>query len=227
MNHRHHSYRSLSILAFAVLTLFLTGCKQKEAVEWPEYIAVKEMDAERWSIMRTSDATIVVDQEFSGKPSAISPSGIFSVENSSGTYDYYSIENVNSPINSESYVEATPFYDDEFALTVTKGECIKVINKNCEVTATFDKSVACIRTPFDKGVAAYKDINGQWGLVNKDGTIVVRAKYADCSMASVKDGRVVMSGKGERDSTLYVLDYTGKELFQYPLSKYRNLVPHT
>lgn len=85
------------------------------------YVAAKLVDSDMWSIVDVKTGEIVHKDEFKSQPSVI-VNGKFVVKNESGLYEYYSVDDVTKPINSEAFLYASSFNENDIALAVFKGK---------------------------------------------------------------------------------------------------------
>ena len=209
-----------NLYLLTLICIILASCSSSdEKIEY-DYLPVKLAGSESWSIMDVKSGEIVYKDEFKNKPSAIYHD-IFLVENDKGTYDYYNVSDVKTPINKESYYMASDFVGSEIVAATKPGKTISLINTKCEEVVSLDKSiVAC--SNFKDGLAAFKDASGRLGFLNTKGEIVVKAKYDnvrdfsdDIAICSIEDNK-------KNITTYYAIDKTGKELFKFNNKEYKN-----
>ena len=147
---------------------------------------------------------------------------VFVVENGNGTYDYYNINNIKTPINKTSYYMAADFVGSDITPATEPGKQITLINNKCEVIVTLDESIkACFK--FNEGLAPFMDYSDKYGFIDKTGNIVIEAKYDDVQF--FHDGISVCSINDEYNelTTYYIIDQSGKELYNFTSNDY-NLV---
>ena len=212
--------KKLNLYLFTLICVILTSCgSSDEKIEY-DYLPVKLAGSESWSIMDVKSGEIVHKDEFKNKPSAIYHD-IFLVENDKGTYDYYNVNDVKTPINKESYYMASDFVGSEIVVATKPVKTISLINTKCEEVASLDKSIiAC--SNFKDGLAAFKDASEKMGFINTKGEIVVKAKYDgvcdfsdDIAICSIEDNK-------KKLTTYYAIDKTGKELFKFNDKEYKS-----
>lgn len=216
-NFRIMSRKFLSFIAsIAVLAMVMfTSCGDGGQMR---YVAVRLADSDLWSIVDVNTGEILYKDEFKNQPSVI-VNGKFCIENESGLWDYYSIDNVKQPINKESYLLASSFSDDDVALVVKKGEPISVINGSCEIVATLDNKIVSA-SEFENGMAIVVTEDNKIGYVDKNGKVVIKPSY-DVGGYFSKDG-IAIVGKAANDSVMKyaAIDKSGKELFSFTSSDY-------
>lgn len=171
-----------------------------------------------WSILNVQTGEVLYKDEFKNMPSAIYHD-LFLVENDKGTFDYYNINNVKTPVNKASFYMAADFVGSDVTPATLPGKQITLINTKCEVVATLDKSIErCGK--FVEGLAMFMDETGKCGFLDKTGKIVIKAKYDNG--LSFSDGVSVcwLVDEDEDLTTYYVIDKTGKELFKFTSNEY-------
>lgn len=212
--------KHLQFYWFTLLSVLLVSCNTGDEKINYDYLPVKLAGSESWSIMDVKSGEIVYKDEFKNRPSAIY-NDIFLVENENGTYDYYNINDVKTPINKESYYMASDFVGSEIVAATKLGKTISLINTKCEEVTTLDRSIiAC--SNFKDGLAAFKDANEKMGFLNTKGKIVIKAKYDD--VQDFSDGIAICSIEDSKKNvtTYYAIDKTGKELFKFNNKEYRD-----
>ena len=199
----------------AVMTI---SCENKsKGVEF-DYLPVKLVGSEMWSILNVQTGEVLYKDEFKNMPSAIYHD-LFLVENDNGTFDYYNINNVKTPVNKKPFYMAADFIGTDITPATLPGKQITLINTRCEVVATLDKSIErCGK--FVEGLAMFVDETGKCGFLDKTGKIVIKAKYDNG--LSFNDGVSVcwLSDEDNDLTNYYVIDKTGKELFKFTSKEY-------
>lgn len=207
------------IFIVVLLTSTLQSCGHSNK-KYTQYVAAKLVDSDKWSIVDVKTGKIIQKDEFRSQPSVI-VNGKFCVINGSGLYDYFSIDNVSKPINSESFLYATSFNENDIALAVLRGKGISVINGKCEIVANLDNTItyAC---DFDNGYAAVLNDENKYGYINEKGEIVISPVYDRAYNFSV-DG-VAVVGKEINDSITkyFAIDDKGSELFSFMSTEYKD-----
>lgn len=207
----------LLILLLEICVVSMTSCDNSGMTNI-RYVAAKLVDSDMWSIVDVKNGEIIHLDEFKSQPSAI-VNGRFCVKNESGLYDYFSVDNVKKPINSESYLHATAFTENGVALAVLKGKGISIIDRKCETVANLDNSIVSAYG-FENGYAKVSDDNDRLGYINEKGEIVIKPKY-DRAYNFSSDG-VAIVGKEINDSTTkyFAIDTNGKQLFSFSTNEY-------
>lgn len=197
----------------------LISCNNSERAN-TRYVAAKLVDSDMWSIVDVKTGNIIHKDEFKSQPSVI-VNDKFCVKNESGLYDYFSIDNVTKPINSESYLYATSFNENDIALAVLKGKGISIINGKCEVVANLDNSIISAND-FENGFSVIGNEDNKYGYVNEKGEIVIKPSY-DRALNFSADG-VAIVGKEINDTTskYSAIDTKGKILFSFSSNEYKD-----
>lgn len=210
--------KSLKLLLLPLLAIMVVSCsKYDKAIEY-DYLPVKLVGSDLWSIINVQTGEVLYEDEFKNAPSAIYHD-VFLVENENGTYDYYNINNVKTPINKTPYYMAADFVGSDVTPATLPGKQITLINTKCEVVATLDKKIQrCGK--FSDGLAMFMDDADKCGFIDKTGKIVIKAKYDDGLVFS--DGvSVCWTVDEDKDlNTYYAIDKTGKELFKFTSEEY-------
>ena len=206
-------------IVLLVCAISLTSCTDSDKAN-TRYVAAKLVDSDMWSIVDVQTGEIIHKDEFKSQPSVI-VNDKFCVKNESGLYDYFTIGNVTKPLNSESYLYATAFNENDVALAVLKGNGISVINGQCEVVANLDKSIV-FANDFVNGYAAVLNDDQKQGYINEKGEIVIKPSY-DRAFNFSTDGLAIV-GKEVNDSTnkYFAIDTKGKELFSFSSNEYKD-----
>lgn len=201
---------------FCALTLSSCGSDSAQT----RYVAAKLVDSDMWSIVDVKTGEIVHKDEFKSQPSVI-VNGKFVVKSESGLYEYFTVDDVTKPINSEAYLYATAFNENDIALAVLKGKGISIINGKCEVVANLDNSIVSAQD-FSNGYAQVTNDDQKRGYVNEMGEIVIKPIY-DRSTPFSEDGLAIV-GKEVNDSTYkcFAIDPKGTELFSFSTNEYKD-----
>jgi len=196
----------------------MSSCFNKEDNEI-KYFPVKLTGSERWSILDLKTGELVCKDEFKERPSEI-VDGLFYVKNeSTDYYDFYNVNDVRKPINSDKYVAVTKFYNG-VAFAVKDGECISLIDKNCKIIKKLDKDIQTCYD-FSEGIAIYKDNNDKFGFINENGKIIVKAKYDLAESLSNGVSMCTIIDKKNNINKIYAVDKSGKELFSFNTKEYK------
>lgn len=209
--------KKLNLLVVVILSLvFLASCSKDE--NGVEFISVKLIDSDMWSIVKVEDGTTVYKDEFKTSPSQI-VDGIFFVRNSDGMYDYYSVDDVNKPINKESYLSATYFNKDGFAIVTRVGQPISVINKKCEQVLEFPKDIERCYALDNSGRTVFQNSDELYGIMDMRGNIIIKPEWDHISNFS--DGVAIAEKKVKDHKECVALDESGKKLFTFSTTKYK------
>lgn len=202
-------------IVFVVTMIALASCSSGNETK---YIAAKLVDSDMWSIVDVNSGEVIHEDEFKNQPSVI-VNDKFCVKNESGLYDYFSVDDVTKPINSESYLYATSFNNNDIALAVRKGECITIINGKCEDVAILDNSIVTA-SDFANGYSVITNDDDKKGYINEDGKIVIEPTY-DIAYSFSQDGIAIIGKKlNDSDTKYFAIDEDGEELFSFSSSKY-------
>lgn len=209
----------LAVSLFIICAVSLTSCGNSDKAN-TRYVAAKLVDSDMWSIVDVNTGEIIHKDEFKSQPSVI-VNDKFCVKNESGLYDYFTVDNVTKPLNSESYLYASSFNENDVALAVLKGKGISIINGKCEVVANLDNSIVSA-SDFANGYATVSNDDNKQGYINEKGEIVIKPSY-DRAFNFSADG-VAIVGKEINDSTnkYFAIDTAGKELFSFSSNEYKD-----
>lgn len=202
-------------LSLVAMALSFVSCSSDSGET--RYIAAKLAGSDMWSIVDVKNGDIVYKDEFKSQPSVI-VNDKFCVKNESGLYDYFTVDDVKKPINSESYMCATAFNKNGVALVVRRGKGISVINGNCEIVADLDNSIETASS-FSYGYAlVFSD--SKVGYINEKGEVVVNPSY-DVGGPFSEDGIAIVGKKLNDSTTKYsAIDTKGEELFSFSSDEY-------
>ena len=202
------------------MAVFTISCKNESTSTDYEYdyLPIKLVGSERWSILDVQTGEVLFKDEFKNQPSLISH-GVFLIENGNGTYDYYSVQNVKTPINKTSYYMAADFVGADIVPATLPGKPIILINSRCEIIATLDKSIKACGKVID-GLAPFMDYTDKFGFIDANGNIVIKAQYDNVQY--FHEGIAVCTEKNEEYNltTYHILNKEGKELFKLTSNDY-------
>lgn len=206
----------LTFMAFFAISM-LSSCKSDESKT--RYVAAKLVDSDMWSIVDLKTGDIIHKDEFKSQPSII-VNDKFCVKNANGLYDYFSVQNVTKPINTESFLYASAFNENDIALAVLKGKGISIINGKCEVVSNLDNSIISAND-FSNGYSIVTNDEYKKGYINEKGEIIIKPIYDKASSFS-PDGLTIV-GKEVNDSITkyFVIDTKGKEFFSFSSNEYK------
>ena len=190
----------------AMTTLLLSSCGESGEKNI-DYLAVRVSEDEGWSII-DKNGKVVVEDEYP-KTSYISAvyDGVYWVE-TNGTFQLFSVDSPKKPVIDEEFTEVTEFQAGRAAVFV-QGEPIRLIDTSGKTVATLGKNIKGCTKFSEDGVAAFVTSSGKFGVIDKDGKIVIKAEY-DAAMP-FGDG-VVAALKNEKDKNVVMLDSKGKKL---------------
>ncbi len=206
----------VSMLITCITTL--TSCGNSDAST--RYVAAKLVDSDMWSIVDVKTGEIIHKDEFKSQPTVI-VNDKFCVKNEGGLYDYFSVDNVTKPINSESYLYATAFNENDVALAVLKGKGISIINGKCEVVANLDNSIVSANG-FVCGFATVSNDDNKHGYINEKGEIVIKPSYDRAFNFSTNGLAIVSKEVNDSTNKYFVIDTNGKELFTFSSNEYKD-----
>lgn len=210
----------IRVVTTAACCVLLAACGSSD--EGLRYLAVQLEGSEMWSIVDTKTGEVILEDEFKNAPSEIRADRFF-VKNSDDKFEYYSIDNVTNPINSEPYYSATAFSPSGFALVSEPGKVISLIDTDCKVIKELP---AYIREAynFSYGLARVINTDGKVGYINEKGELAVKCEYDGGYRCSPDGYMVVYKHKSDTDETkkFYLIDRDGKELFSFSEEKYKD-----
>lgn len=202
------------ICLMALLTIGLLACNnKKDQNNEVEYLPYQEEKDGNWGLISPGGEVLFTD-EFKNEPT-LAVNGRFMVKNSEGLWEIYTTEKKPRKIGGE-YLQASLFYEDVTPV-VEKGEPIKFIDKDGNVTVTLDKingKAVTECTCFYNGLARVK-INGFYGAVDKKGKLAIEPHYTYLTLD--EDGRAIglnmkYEGKEWTDRVFSVMNYKGEEI---------------
>ncbi len=211
----HNAWGLVAAILFAVSH---SSCSSD--TDQTRYVAAKLVDSDMWSIVDVTTGEIVHKDEFKSQPSVI-VNGKFFVKNQSGLYEYYTVDDVKKPINSEPYLYASSFNKNDIAFAVFKGKGISIINGRCDIIANLDNSIVSARE-FSYGFSQITNDDQKSGYINEKGEIVIKPIY-DTSSPFSEDG-IAIVGKAINDTTYKcsAIDTKGVELFTFSTNEYKD-----
>ncbi len=179
-----------------------------------KYVAFKADNEDRWGILELSTGKIVIENEWENVPS-IESDGIIKVRNKNNLAEFFKVGEKPVHIGDE-YRYATDF-SDGLAVVARDKEYITVINTDgkevLKLKELDGKQVEKVGA-FKQGVAAFQDEDGKWGFVNKDGKVVIKAKYD--SAGEFNEGLAMVVIKAEPDNTVSFINKSGKDVIKLP-----------
>lgn len=204
----------VSFVALMAVSCSISNEEESIFLKNYEYLPVKLKGSDMWSIIRVETGEVVLKDEFENCPSIVCDD-VFFVENENGTFDYYNVNDPNTPLNKTSYYMASDYAPIMAVVKPGKGICL--INDRFEEIATLDKSIReCGR--FVDGYTWFRDDSGKSGFIDSDGNIVVKAQYD--ARISFEYGIAVCVKTSIDKKTFYVIDMNGNELYSFDTNKY-------
>lgn len=209
----------LRLTFLTLASMLIISCSSNDDEIEYDYLPVKLVGSEMWSILNVQTGEVVFRDEFKNEPSAIY-NDVFLVKNDKGTFDYYNVNDVKKPVNKTSYYMAADFVGSDIVPATLPGKQITLINNKCEEVAVLDKSIErCAK--FVEGLAPFMDDNDKWGFLDKTGKIIIKAKYDNVSFFNDGVSICSITDMAKDLTTYYAIDNTGKELFTFTSKDYK------
>lgn len=215
------------ILVAVIVSFYCTFSNADDASVDLKYIPVQLKGSELWSIIDAQNGNIVFKDKFDKCPSSV-VNDVFLLENNNGTFDYYNINDINTPLNKTSYYMAADYAP--VIPVAERGKTITLINDKFETIATLDDSIIECGT-FVNGLAEFTILSGKKGLLNEDGKIVVEARNDEIWRANKDVAICIIKGlviNTDYDyhrngvDRYYFIDTNGKELYTFDTNKYQS-----
>ena len=178
----------ITIGYFGIKKLFGVQSSLSQITHYP----VKTDKDKRWGFIDL-DGNVIIDNEWENEPS-VACNGITLVKNKGGLYEYYIVDEKPKKIGEE-YKSATLFCDG-IAIVSKENSPLSLIDKSGKEIAIIKEIggklvEAC--NQFNEGLAAYKNEDGLWGFINKEGFSVIDAKYNDVNNFSEGSAKVTIT----------------------------------
>ena len=218
-------FSRIAISAIAVLLMTACGSKESAYQYKTQYLPVQLVGSEKWSIIDVNSGEVVAKDDFDNAPSPI-VAGMFYVQNSEGSYDYYSVNAPTQPVAGH-FGSVTAFSDDGVAVCSRVGEPLSVIDDKGQVVSTLPKQVSQC-SMFARGMAAFQNDNGLWGYINTHGDTIIPAIYSSANLFLYNDLAVVVGQSQATDSVVSfsVIDKSGDLKFTASASEYQPVQPY-
>ena len=215
----------IAISAIAVLLMTACGSKESAYQYKTQYLPVQLVGSEKWSIIDVNSGEVVAKDAFDNAPSPI-VAGMFYVQNSEGSYDYYSVNAPTRPVAGH-FGSVTAFSDDGVAVCSRVGEPLSVIDDKGQVVSTLPKQVSQC-SMFARGMAAFQNDNGLWGYINTQGDTIIPAIYSSANLFLYNDLAVVVSQNQASDSVVSfsVIDKSGAVKYTSNSGDYQLVQPY-
>ena len=215
------------IVLAAVAAIVLTACGGNDATYQykTEYLPVQLVGSEKWSILDINNGEVIAKDAFDKAPSPI-VAGMFYVQNSEGSYDYYDVSNPTQPVAGH-FGSVTAFSDDGVAVCSRVGGPLCVIDRKGQVIKELPKEISQC-SMFARGMAAIQNDSGSWGYINASGDTVVATTFSNANLFLYNDYAVVIDEKQPSDSAVNftVIDKTGKVMFTASSAEYQPVQPY-
>ncbi len=170
---------SVVIVVAAVVVIFSTGLIEKlfnKNSNKISYVAFKKDGEDRWGLI-DMNGKVLVEKEWQNEPS-FATCGIVRVKNKDGLYEYYSAEPKPRKIGKE--YKSAGLFSENIAAVSEEDHPISFIDNTGKVLFILKElegdpveKVGC----FTDGLARFRTINKKWGFINKDGKVIIKAKY--------------------------------------------------
>lgn len=210
-------------LCILLCALMFAGCGKKNYRDM-KYLVVQNEKKGNWSII-DAKGNMVADEEYNADDEvSFVYDGMYWVK-SGGAYSLYNIDNPKKPVVEKTWKRATMMSQGRSVVS-NPGETIKLIDKNGDEVANLGENVRRVYGfPYD-GPAAYQDgKSGKYGYIDRDGKMVVQAKYDSWNVFC--DGKAlveVKSQKGDEETVIVkIINKNGKELGSFSKDKYTPL----
>ncbi len=199
----------------------LSSCGKNEPEKQMEYLAVQFSEGGMWSII-DQDGKMVAENAYPAEAEIFPIShGIYWV-NSKGWYKLYSVEHPDKPIMDEGFREVSNFGESDRAAVYKRNEPIRIINTKGETIATLPESIDEVNSFNKDGYAIYKDQDDRYGVINRDGAVVVKALYR--SPSPISEGVFTALREWGAPSEM-IIDVQGNELGEIPNDRYDIVSP--
>ena len=205
----------LAAMPFVAAWCGLTSCGDKQDLNNLDYLAVKLESGGDWSII-DGNGDIVVKEEYAAD-CQISPviDGAYWVRDSEG-YHLYNIDNPKKPAMDKVYASATAFSNGRAAVS-NPDEPIAIIDTDGETVRQLGEDVTRVYKYQDDYAAYYDSNKNKCGYIDKDGTVVIPARYA--IVFPFSEGLALAVKEFSSDS-ITIIDKKGNETGSIDAKKY-------
>lgn len=211
------------ILFSALFAGILTSCNLVGgSSDSADAIPFQSSENGRWGMIKP-DGKILFEDEYKNRPT-LSFNERFAVKNSDGLWEIYTTAEKPEKVGEE-YKQLSDF-SSGVALSVKKGERIKIIDRDGGTVATLEKSngkniTKCFS--FYDGLAMFMTDDAA-GVIDTKGKIIVEAQKYFYALPVTSDRIIAIEKKYQNKETkervLTILDGSGKELSKVKCSKY-------
>ena len=205
---------AVGCIATTMLTMISCN-KQEKSLSNLDYLAVQMTKGDSWSII-DKDGKVIVKEEYPSD-AMISP---FYEETywvkSDGKYQLYNLSDPKKPIIDEEFTKATKFVAGVAAVS-NPNQQIRIIDTKGTTIATLGKDIKKCSVFTENGYGIIENADGQFGLIDKKGNILIKPSYAVLNLA---DDGIIIAKKNNDDKTILTLDEKGKKLGEISIEKY-------
>ena len=201
----------------AMTALLLTGCDNAKKETNVEYLAVQMSRGDNWSIV-DKNGKEVVKEEYPPESqfSHISINdGVFWVKQED-KWQLFSISQPKKPLLDEEFQWVTDFNCSR-AVVSNPNQPIRIIDAKGKVVARLTKEVRACSVFMNSGYATFITQGHKYGIINKNGEVVLRAEY-DFVYHINKDFIIVR--KNSDDTRLLIINFKGQRMGEIDEDKY-------
>ena len=212
--------KHIFLLAVSAVLLLLASCSETkdESASFGEYLAVKVVGEENWSIIDVNTGCFVCRNEFINRPKQISEDFFFVEKDKGKGYECYDVHNLSSAVNTEPYFSAT-YYEGGFSPVVYMDTTIIIVNKACKEVGSLAHNIVSAQ-PFRNGFSVIYTNEREAGLIDTLGNVVIRPQF-DVILPMSSDGYAVTCKK--MNDTIFnyaIIDSTCAKYYTFTSEKY-------
>ena len=212
--------KHIFLLAVSAVLLLLASCSETkdESASFGEYLAVKVVGEENWSIIDVNTGSFVCRNEFINRPKQISEDFFFVEKDKGKGYECYDVHNLSSAVNTEPYFSAT-YYEGGFSPVVYMDTTIIIVNKACKEVGSLAHNIVSAQ-PFRNGFSVIYTNEREAGLIDTLGNVVIRPQF-DVILPMSSDGYAVTCKK--MNDTIFnyaIIDSTCAKYYTFTSEKY-------
>lgn len=205
--------KKLQILAGAILAASMASCSSSTIDEQVEWVPVKNDDG--WGFMNP-DGEIVLKGEYENRPSCV-VNGFFSVEEGEHYALYEFDEKKPKVVKGCDDLASVGTMCEGLIPVAKKGERITVLDdsgeKQFELAPVKGKEITSCAGYYSEGLLWFTTEEDKSGFVDKDGKVVIAAKYD--GVMEFHEGKAVVGTKTDDGEWKYsVIDKDGEVLFK-------------
>lgn len=202
------------VSCMAMSVLLLSSCGERNDTEL-DYLAVKLSKNEGWSIIDKNGKVVVEDEYPSDAEISNVSDGVYWVK-TGNTFQLFSINSPKKPIVDEEFTRATTL-NSGYAAVSAPNQPIRIINTRGKIVSTLSEDIKRCYAFSKKGLAFFMNVDDKFGIIDKNGKIVVKAEY--CNVFDY-DSEIFLAKKNEDDKKLLIINTEGKKLGTIDLDKY-------